>query len=65
MVQKNLVEDVQIAVGERLAKTTIGSPRQEGVRMGALAGQDQMKEVKDQVELLMKESEIVFETWIR
>lgn len=60
MVPENLVEDVQIAVGQRLEKTTIGSPTEEGVRMGALAGQDQMREVKEQVELLMKESDIVF-----
>ena len=60
MVPENLVEDVQIALGERLAKTTIGNPTSEGVRMGALAGQDQMAEVKAQVELLMKESEVVF-----
>ena len=37
MVPENLVEDVQIAVGQRLAKTVIGDPSQEGVRMGALA----------------------------
>jgi oxepin-CoA hydrolase/3-oxo-5,6-dehydrosuberyl-CoA semialdehyde dehydrogenase len=60
MVPENLVEDVQIAVGQRLEKTTIGNPTTEGVRMGALAGQDQMREVKEQVALLMKESQIVF-----
>ncbi|MFT5054510.1 MAG: oxepin-CoA hydrolase/3-oxo-5,6-dehydrosuberyl-CoA semialdehyde dehydrogenase, partial [Oceanospirillaceae bacterium] len=60
MVPENLIEDVQIAIGKRLEKTTIGSPTAEGVRMGALAGQDQMREVKEQVELLMKEADIVF-----
>jgi len=60
MVPEKLVEDVQIAVRQRLEKTTIGAPTAEGVRMGALAGQEQMQEVKEQVELLMKESEIVF-----
>jgi oxepin-CoA hydrolase/3-oxo-5,6-dehydrosuberyl-CoA semialdehyde dehydrogenase len=60
MVPENLVEDVQIAVGQRLEKTTIGAPTAEGVRMGALAGQDQMREVKEQVELLLKENQIVF-----
>lgn len=60
MVPENLVEDVQIAVGKRLEKTTIGAPMAEGVRMGAMAGKDQLREVKEQVELLMKESEIVF-----
>lgn len=60
MVPENLVEDVQIAVGERLQKTTIGSPTAEGVRMGALAGQDQMREVKEQVDKLLKENQLVF-----
>lgn len=60
MVPEKLVEDVQIAIGERLQKTTIGNPSAEGVRMGALAGQDQMREVKEQVAKLLKESQVVF-----
>jgi oxepin-CoA hydrolase/3-oxo-5,6-dehydrosuberyl-CoA semialdehyde dehydrogenase len=60
IVPEKLVEDVQIALGQRLAKTTIGDPSVEGVRMGALAGQEQVKEVKEKVEQLAKSQEIVF-----
>jgi oxepin-CoA hydrolase/3-oxo-5,6-dehydrosuberyl-CoA semialdehyde dehydrogenase len=60
MVPENLVEDVQIAVGQRLEKTVIGNPTTEGVRMGALAGQDQMFEVKEQLDKLLKENQLVF-----
>jgi len=60
MVPENLVEDVQISVGQRLEKTIIGNPTTEGVRMGALAGHDQMREVKEQVEKLLKENQLVF-----
>ena len=41
IVPEKLVEDVQIALGKRLAKTTIGDPSVEGVRMGSLAGNEQ------------------------
>ncbi len=38
IVPADKVEDVQIALGKRLAGTVIGDPRVEGVRMGPLAG---------------------------
>jgi oxepin-CoA hydrolase/3-oxo-5,6-dehydrosuberyl-CoA semialdehyde dehydrogenase len=60
MVPENLVEDVQIAIGQRLEKTTIGDPRVEGVRMGALAGRGQMNDVKQKVQELLKDSSLVF-----
>jgi oxepin-CoA hydrolase/3-oxo-5,6-dehydrosuberyl-CoA semialdehyde dehydrogenase len=60
MVPENMVEDVQIALGKRLAGTVIGDPNTEGVRMGALAGQTQLKEVIEKVELLSKTQKIVF-----
>jgi oxepin-CoA hydrolase/3-oxo-5,6-dehydrosuberyl-CoA semialdehyde dehydrogenase len=60
IVPEKLVEDVQIALGQRLAKTTIGDPAVEGVRMGALAGQEQVKEVREKVEQLAKSQEIVY-----
>jgi oxepin-CoA hydrolase/3-oxo-5,6-dehydrosuberyl-CoA semialdehyde dehydrogenase len=60
LVPEKLVEDVQIALGQRLAKTTIGDPSVEGVRMGALAGNEQKKEVKEKVNQLAKSQEIVF-----
>lgn len=60
IVPRNLVEDVQIELGKRLAKTLIGDPNFEGVRMGALAGKDQLQDVIDNVNLLSRTQEIVF-----
>jgi oxepin-CoA hydrolase/3-oxo-5,6-dehydrosuberyl-CoA semialdehyde dehydrogenase len=60
IVPENLVEDVQIALGKALAKTTLGNPQVEGVRMGALAGEAQVKEVKERVLQLSESQEIVF-----
>lgn len=54
LVPEKLVEDVHIALGKRLQQNTIGDPLQEGVRMGALAGKTQLKEVLEKVELLSK-----------
>jgi oxepin-CoA hydrolase/3-oxo-5,6-dehydrosuberyl-CoA semialdehyde dehydrogenase len=59
IVPENLVEDVQIALGKRLAQNIIGDPNVEGVRMGALAGQSQLKEVKEKVEQLSKTQKII------
>lgn len=60
IVPENLVEDVQIALGKRLAQTVIGDPQVEGVRMGALAGKTQLKEVAEKVMQLAKTQEIVY-----
>jgi oxepin-CoA hydrolase/3-oxo-5,6-dehydrosuberyl-CoA semialdehyde dehydrogenase len=60
IVPENLVQDVQISLGEQLAKTTIGDPSVEGVRMGALAGKVQVEEVRERVAQLASTSEIVY-----
>ncbi len=60
IVPENLVEDVQIELGKALAKTTIGDPQVEGVRMGALAGETQVNEVKEKVIQLSDSQEIVY-----
>jgi oxepin-CoA hydrolase/3-oxo-5,6-dehydrosuberyl-CoA semialdehyde dehydrogenase len=60
IVPEKLVEDVQIALGKRLAKTTIGDPSVEGVRMGALAGSEQKIEVTEKVQQLAQSQEIVY-----
>ncbi len=60
MVPENLIEDVQIALGKRLASTTIGDPNVEGVRMGALASFTQLEEVKSKVLELSKTQEIIY-----
>ncbi|MEI8136768.1 MAG: phenylacetic acid degradation bifunctional protein PaaZ [Bacteroidota bacterium] len=59
IVPENMVEDVQIALGKRLAQNVIGDPNIEGVRMGSLAGQSQLIEVKEKVELLSKTQKII------
>ena len=60
IVPENLVEDVQIALGKRLSSTLIGDPNIDGVRMGALAGKAQQKEVAEKVKELSKTQEIVY-----
>ena len=60
IVPEKLVEDVQIALGQRLSKTIIGDPQIEGVRMGSLAGNEQKEEVTEKVNQLSKTQEIVF-----
>ena len=60
IVPENLVEDVQLAISSQLANTKIGDPRVEGVRMGALAGKSQLKEVRERIEELRKEATIVY-----
>lgn len=59
MVPENMVEEVHIALGKRLAQNIIGDPNVEGVRMGALAGQSQLKEVREKVEVLSKTQKII------
>jgi oxepin-CoA hydrolase / 3-oxo-5,6-dehydrosuberyl-CoA semialdehyde dehydrogenase len=60
LVPENLVGEVQNGVKDRLAKTSIGNPAQEGVRMGSLVSQLQVERVKHNVNLLLKEQELVF-----
>ncbi len=60
IVPEIYVQDVQIALGQRLQKTIIGDPHREEVRMGALAGIAQRKEVQEKVVELSKFSTIVF-----
>ena len=60
IVPENLIEDVQIALGKALGKVTIGDPQVKGVRMGALASKDQVKEVRERVTELLKTADLVF-----
>jgi oxepin-CoA hydrolase/3-oxo-5,6-dehydrosuberyl-CoA semialdehyde dehydrogenase len=57
---ENKMEDVWIALGKSLSQTTIGNPQNEKVRMGALAGQSQRKEVLEQVQKLLASSQILY-----
>ena len=48
------------AISDSLAQTTIGSPLNEKVRMGSLAGQDQRREVKEQVQNCWRLLQLVY-----
>ena len=60
IVPGDLVEEVQKGISARLAKTVIGDPSQEGVRMGALATRTQVQRVRESVELLAGSQEVVY-----
>lgn len=60
VVPENLITDVKNALIKRLDSVIIGDPNQEGVRMGALAGKNQLKEVLEKVELLKRNQEIIY-----
>ncbi len=57
---ENKMEDLQAALKKELGKTVIGDPKNESVRMGSLAGNEQRKEVKEQVQKLLATSQIVY-----
>ncbi len=59
-VPANLLEDAYIVLGDALSKTPIGNPLNEKVKMGSLAGHQQRKEVRSNVEQLLQTSSIVF-----
>jgi oxepin-CoA hydrolase/3-oxo-5,6-dehydrosuberyl-CoA semialdehyde dehydrogenase len=59
IVPEALSEEVQKALAKRLAQTIIGDPKTEGVRMGALAGKAQVKEVLEKVSRLRTSQELV------
>jgi oxepin-CoA hydrolase/3-oxo-5,6-dehydrosuberyl-CoA semialdehyde dehydrogenase len=60
LVPENFIEEVQKGVAARLASTTIGDPKVEGVRMGALINRTQVERVRESVELLAKSQEIIY-----
>ena len=60
IVPENLMEDVQIALGKSLEKVTVGDPRLKEVRMGSLVSRQQVQAVKDAVNDLRKEAELVY-----
>jgi oxepin-CoA hydrolase/3-oxo-5,6-dehydrosuberyl-CoA semialdehyde dehydrogenase len=60
IVPENILEDVHIQLGKELAKTKIGDPSVEGVRMGALVSQTQRERVLKNLQVLTQSSSIVF-----
>lgn len=59
-VPENKMEDMSEAIMLELAKTVIGNPQNEKVRMGSLAGREQRREVRAQVERLLCTSELIY-----
>ena len=60
IVPESLVQEVQIALSKALDKITIGDPDVKEVRMGALAGREQLEEVTKRVVQLAKTSDLVY-----
>ena len=60
MVPAHLMDAAQEALSARLAKTSVGDPRAEGVRMGALVSRKQLEDVRAKVAEISKVAPIVF-----
>ncbi len=60
MVPQEHVDPVIQALSGRLAKTTVGDPGVEGVRMGALVSQEQRVDVLAKADVIASEAERVF-----
>ncbi len=59
-VPQNKLEAVATYLSKALAQTTIGNPLNDKVRMGSLAGQQQKKEVKEQVQKLLAGAQLIY-----
>jgi oxepin-CoA hydrolase / 3-oxo-5,6-dehydrosuberyl-CoA semialdehyde dehydrogenase len=59
-VPQNKIEDVTAALKKALETTAIGNPLNEKVRMGALAGQEQRNDVRNQVQKILASSQIIY-----
>ena len=60
MVPEAMLDATQKALSARLAKTTLGDPTLEGVRMGAVVSQSQRADVREKVATLTSEAKVVF-----
>ena len=60
IVPAGIAGQVVDAISARLAKTTVGDPRHDDVRMGALVSLDQREEVRKAVQQLRSSAEVVF-----
>lgn len=58
IVPDNLVDVTIASLKDRLQQVSLGDPSVEGVKMGPLAGRDQVKEVREKVKELLKSCSI-------
>lgn len=59
LVPQELTADIAAAVSARLAKITVGNPRHESVRMGALVSRAQFKSVQEGLKLLKSQAQVL------
>ena len=60
-VPRALFDTAAQAIGAKLAKTSVGSPRNETVRMGSLVSQEQKASVLEGITKLRTEAEVLFD----
>lgn len=60
-VPRALFDAAAQAIGAKLAKTSVGNPRNEAVRMGALVSQEQKASVIEGIARLRLEAEVLFD----
>ena len=60
IVPDNRVDAVTQALSDKLGKITVGNPDNESVRMGALAGQRQRRDVRSAVQQLRCDNRLIF-----
>uniref|UniRef100_UPI00404B3ADB phenylacetic acid degradation bifunctional protein PaaZ n=1 Tax=Gelidibacter sp. TaxID=2018083 RepID=UPI00404B3ADB len=60
IVPEKLIDDVQSALSKELDKVTIGDPRLKEVRMGSLISKQQVEAVKNSIQDISKEADIVY-----
>lgn len=60
-VPETLFDSAAAAISARLAKTTVGNPRNDAVRMGALVSQDQLQSVKEGLAKLKTQATVLFD----
>ncbi|MGD9942581.1 MAG: 3,4-dehydroadipyl-CoA semialdehyde dehydrogenase [Burkholderiaceae bacterium] len=59
LVPHALYDAAAAAISARLSKTTVGNPRNEGVRMGALVSRAQLAAVRDGLAALREQTEVL------
>lgn len=60
IVPESLLDEVKNALSKELAKTVVGDPAAEGVRMGPVINRQQLERVHAQLAVLQKETSVVY-----